>query len=43
MIVRAATAAKPRAHYEINNMRSLRIAALLPASVSDRAVRKLTG
>ena len=42
VIVRAATEAKPRAHYEINNMHSLRIAAALPASVSDRAFRKLT-
>jgi NAD(P)-dependent dehydrogenase (short-subunit alcohol dehydrogenase family) len=43
VIVRAATDSKPRAHYAINNMRSLRLAAALPASVSDRTFRKLTG
>ena len=43
VIVRAATEPKPRAHYAINNMRSLRIAALLPVAVADRSFRKLTG
>jgi NAD(P)-dependent dehydrogenase (short-subunit alcohol dehydrogenase family) len=43
VIVRAATEPKPRAHYAINNMRSLRIAAALPTSVADRSFRKLTG
>ena len=43
VIVRAATDAKPRAHYAINNMRSLRIAAALPTSVADRSFRRLTG
>lgn len=43
VIVRAATEAKRRAHYEINNMRGLRVAAILPASVTDRTFRKLTG
>ncbi|MDT4940035.1 MAG: hypothetical protein QOJ34_124, partial [Pseudonocardiales bacterium] len=35
--------AKPRIHYEINNMRQLRIAAALPAALTDRSIRKLTG
>ncbi|MDT4916509.1 MAG: hypothetical protein QOH89_1209 [Pseudonocardiales bacterium] len=43
VIVRAATEAKPRIHYEINNMRQLRIAAALPAALTDRSFRKLTG
>ena len=43
VIVRAATDRKPRPHYAINNMRRLKIAAALPASVSDRSFRKLTG
>jgi NAD(P)-dependent dehydrogenase (short-subunit alcohol dehydrogenase family) len=43
VIVRAATEAKPRAHYEINNMRSLKIAAALPTNFADRTFRKLTG
>jgi NAD(P)-dependent dehydrogenase (short-subunit alcohol dehydrogenase family) len=43
LIVRAATEPRPRAHYAINNMRSLRIAAALPASLADRSIRKLTG
>jgi NAD(P)-dependent dehydrogenase (short-subunit alcohol dehydrogenase family) len=43
LIVRAATEAKPRPHYEINNMRRLKLAAALPTSVTDRTFRKLTG
>jgi NAD(P)-dependent dehydrogenase (short-subunit alcohol dehydrogenase family) len=43
LIVRAATEAKPRAHYAINNMLRLRIAAALPAAISDRSFRKLAG
>jgi NAD(P)-dependent dehydrogenase (short-subunit alcohol dehydrogenase family) len=43
VIVRAATEPKPRAHYAINNMLSLRIAAALPTSAADRALRKLIG
>jgi NAD(P)-dependent dehydrogenase (short-subunit alcohol dehydrogenase family) len=43
VIVRAATEPKPRPHYEINNMRSLRLAALLPARVTDAQLRKLSG
>jgi NAD(P)-dependent dehydrogenase (short-subunit alcohol dehydrogenase family) len=43
LIVRAATARKPRAHYAINNMLSLRLAAALPTSVADRSLRRLTG
>jgi NAD(P)-dependent dehydrogenase (short-subunit alcohol dehydrogenase family) len=43
VIVRAATEAKPRAHYEINNMRRLKVAAALPDTITDRSFRKLTG
>jgi NAD(P)-dependent dehydrogenase (short-subunit alcohol dehydrogenase family) len=43
VIVRAAIEAKPRAHYEINNMRRLKVAAALPDTVTDRSFRKLTG
>jgi NAD(P)-dependent dehydrogenase (short-subunit alcohol dehydrogenase family) len=43
VILRAATARKPRPHYEINNMLALRVAAALPASVSDRAVARMLG
>ena len=43
IIVRAATEAKPRVHYEINNMRRLKVAAALPDSVTDKSFRKLTG
>jgi NAD(P)-dependent dehydrogenase (short-subunit alcohol dehydrogenase family) len=43
VIARAATEPKPRAHYEINNMRRLKIAAALPESLTDKSFRKLTG
>jgi NAD(P)-dependent dehydrogenase (short-subunit alcohol dehydrogenase family) len=43
VIVRAATEARPRPHYEINNMLALRVAAALPASVADRVVARMTG
>jgi NAD(P)-dependent dehydrogenase (short-subunit alcohol dehydrogenase family) len=43
VIVRAATEQKPRPHYAINNMRRLKVAAVLPSSVADRSFRKLTG
>jgi NAD(P)-dependent dehydrogenase (short-subunit alcohol dehydrogenase family) len=43
VIVRAATEAKPRPHYAINNMMQLRIAAALPTRIADRSFRRLTG
>ena len=42
VIVRAATDAKPRPHYAINNMLKLRIAAALPTRTADRTLRRLT-
>lgn len=43
VIVRAATAARPRPHYAINNMLTLKVAAVLPARLADRAVARMTG
>jgi NAD(P)-dependent dehydrogenase (short-subunit alcohol dehydrogenase family) len=42
VLVRAATEPRPRPHYAINNMLALRVAALLPTSVADRAVGRMT-
>jgi NAD(P)-dependent dehydrogenase (short-subunit alcohol dehydrogenase family) len=41
VVFRAATAHRRRPHYAINNMRSLRIASMLPTSVADRAVARM--
>ncbi len=43
VVVRAATDARPRVHYEINNMAALRVAAALPPRVADRAVARMLG
>ena len=43
VIVRAATERRPKTHYAINNMLALRIAAALPARVSDAVVARILG
>jgi NAD(P)-dependent dehydrogenase (short-subunit alcohol dehydrogenase family) len=43
VVVRAATAARMRPHYEINNMMTLRIAAALPTVAADRLIRRSLG
>jgi len=43
VIVRAATDPRPRAHYAINNMLALRIAAALPVRVADAATARILG
>ena len=43
VIVRVATDARPRAHYAINNMLVLRVAAALPTRVSDAAIARILG
>lgn len=40
VIVKAATATRMKPHYEINNMLALRLAAALPASLGDMALRR---
>ena len=41
VVFRAATDGRRRPHYAINNMRTLRLAAMLPTSVADRAVARM--
>ena len=43
VVVRAATDARPRAHYEINNMFALRVAAVLPPRATDAAMARMLG
>jgi NAD(P)-dependent dehydrogenase (short-subunit alcohol dehydrogenase family) len=43
VIVRAATDPRPRAHYEINNMLALRVAAALPTRLADRTIARMLG
>jgi NAD(P)-dependent dehydrogenase (short-subunit alcohol dehydrogenase family) len=43
VVVRAATAKRPRPHYAVNNMLRLRVAAALPTPVADRMVARLLG
>lgn len=41
VVFRAATDPKPRPHYEINNMRTLKLAALLPSAWADSGARRM--
>ncbi|MDQ2797798.1 MAG: SDR family NAD(P)-dependent oxidoreductase [Actinomycetota bacterium] len=41
VVVRAASARRMKPHYEINNMRALRIAGALPPAVADRLVARM--
>lgn len=41
LVFRAATDPKPRPHYEINNMRVLKLAAVLPSAWADRGARRM--
>lgn len=41
VVYRAATDPRRRPHYAINNMRTLKLAAMLPASLADRATQRL--
>jgi len=43
VIVRAATDERPRAHYAINNMLALRVAAALPTRLADAATARILG
>ena len=43
VVVRAATDERPHAHYAINNMLTLRVAAALPARVADAATARILG
>lgn len=43
VVYRAATDARRRPHYEINNMRALKLAGLLPSAVSDFLMRRMLG
>ena len=42
LVREAATAARLRPHYEINNMAALRVAGALPSGLADRAMRRVT-